>query len=83
MNFAALFLAALASVNAAPDWHCPVCGMNFSAASYGDHPLVHFAGGQSIAIGGAGCVKKFNADPAAFLKQIIAVNPPPAPAYPR
>ena len=80
MNFAALFLAALASVNAAPDWHCPVCGMNFSAASYPDHPLVHFAGGQSIAIGGAGCVKKFNADPAAFLNATADASAPISPS---
>jgi len=80
MNFAALFLAALASVNAAPDWNCPVCGMNFSAASYSDHPLVRFAGGQTVAIGGAGCVKKFNADPAAFLNATADASAPISPS---
>ena len=58
------------------DWQCPVCGMTFNASSYASKAHVVFAGGQTIAIGGPGCVKKFNKDPPSFLNDTrVPVKP--------
>ena len=65
-------------VKTAPsDWNCPVCGMTFNASVYPLKSHVLFNGGQTLAIGGEGCVKKIIKDgPSAFLNDTVVAPYP-------
>lgn len=70
MGWSVRVLLTVAAVAAELDWHCPVCDMTFPMADYNNaskHPLLRFEGGQTLAIGGQGCLDKFFPAPEKYL----------------